>query len=55
MTSKVKAGVKAHGCNFGGDSIDAVNMLVHWYIEQACQRASANGRKTVRAHDFLIG
>lgn len=51
--SKVKAGVKAHGCNFGGDSIDALNMVVHWYIEQATARAKANGRKTVRAHDFL--
>ena len=55
VTSKVKAGVKAHGCNFGSDSIDAVNMLVHWYVEQAAKRAAANGRKTVRGHDFMIG
>ena len=51
--SKVKAAVKAKGCNFGGDSLDALNMVVHWYIEQATMRAKANGRKTVRAHDFL--
>ena len=37
----------------GGDSLDAMNMVVHWYIEQATARAKANGRKTVRAHDFL--
>ena len=51
--SKVKAAVKAKGCNFGGDSLDALNMVVHWYIEQAAARAKANGRKTVRAHDFM--
>jgi hypothetical protein len=55
VTSKVKAAVKAGGCNFGSDSIGAVNMLVHWYIDQACKRAAANGRKTVRPHDFLVG
>ena len=55
VTSKVKAAVKAGGCNFGSDSIAAANMLVHWYIDQACKRAKANNRKTVRPHDFLIG
>jgi hypothetical protein len=51
--SKIKAAVKAKGCNFGGDSLDALNMVIHWYIEQGTARAKANGRKTVRAHDFL--
>ena len=27
-------------------------MLVYYYIEQAVKRAEANGRKTVRGHDF---
>jgi histone H3/H4 len=30
-------------------------MVVHWYIEQAAKRAAANGRKTVRAHDIMVG
>ncbi len=51
--SKTKADIKAHNCNVGGDAIDALNMVVHWYVEQAAKRAAANGRKTVRAHDFI--
>ena len=34
---------------------EGLNSVVHWYVEQACKRAKANGRKTVRAHDFCIG
>lgn len=52
--SKVKAAIKDGGCNTGGDALEALNGLVHWYIGQATQRAAANGRKTVRAHDFAI-
>ena len=52
--SKVKAAIKAAGCNTGGDALDALNGLIHWYIGQAAQRAAANGRKTVRAHDFIL-
>jgi len=51
--SKTKAALKAHGVNVAGDSLDALNMVVHWYLEQAASRASANGRKTVRGHDFI--
>ena len=53
--SKTKAAIKAQGCNVGGDALGAINMVVHWYVEQACKRAAANGRKTVRAHDVIIG
>ena len=52
--SKVKAAIKAAGCNTGGDAIDGLNGWVHWLIGQATERAGANGRKTVRAHDFMI-
>ncbi len=52
--SKVKAAIKENGCNTGGDAADALNGYVHWLIGQATQRAAQNGRKTVRAHDFLI-
>jgi hypothetical protein len=53
--SKVKAEIKAAGCNTGGDAIDGLNTWVHWLIEQGTARAGANGRKTVRAHDFIVG
>ncbi len=53
--SKTKAALKAHGCNVGGDALGALNMVVHWYVEQAAKRAAANRRKTVRAHDFMLG
>jgi hypothetical protein len=52
--SKVKAMIKEAGCNTGGDALDGINMWVHWLIAQATKRAEANGRKTVRAHDFMI-
>ena len=51
--SKTKAALKDHGVNVAGDALDGLNMVVHWYIEQAAKRAGANGRKTVRAHDII--
>jgi len=52
--SKVKATIKEADCNTGGDAIEGLNGWVHWLIDQGTKRAVANGRKTVRAHDFLI-
>ena len=52
--SKVKAAIKAAGCNSSGDAVDGLNAWVHWLITQATARAQANGRKTVRAHDFMV-
>lgn len=52
--SKVKAAIKASGCNSSADALDGVNAWMHWLIKQATARAQANGRKTVRAHDFII-
>jgi histone H3/H4 len=54
VASKAKAAISAKGCNSGGDAVDGLNAWVHWLIEQATARAKANGRKTVRAHDFII-
>ena len=51
--SKTKAALKGHGVNVAGDALDGLNAVVHWYIQQAAQRAGANGRKTVRAHDII--
>jgi len=52
--SKVKAAIKEAGCNTGSDAVDGLNAWVAWLLEQATKRAQANGRKTVRAHDFII-
>jgi len=51
--SKVKAEIKGAGFNTGGDAIEGLNHWVHWLIGQATSRAKLNGRKTVRAHDFM--
>ena len=51
--SKVKQQIKDAGFNTGGDAIQGLNDWVRWLIDQATQRAQANGRKTVRAHDFM--
>ena len=52
--SKVKAAIKGANCNTAGDALDGLNEWVHWLIQQATSRASSNGRKTVRAHDFMV-
>jgi hypothetical protein len=55
VASKAKAALKAAGCNTAGDAFDSLNGYVYWLLEQAAKRAKANGRKTVRGHDFMIG
>lgn len=54
VASKVKAALKEAGCNTAGDAMDGLNGWVGWLIDQAAKRAAANGRKTVRAHDFIV-
>ena len=51
--SKAKAALKASGCNVAGDALEGLNDVDHGYIEAAGRRAQANGRKTIRAHDFV--
>ena len=48
--SKTKAALKSMNVNVAGDALESL----YWYIDQAANRAKANGRKTVRGHDFLI-
>ena len=50
--SKAKAALKEHDVNVGGDALDGLNSVIHDYNRQAAKRATENGRKTVRAHDF---
>jgi len=52
--SKSKAALKGFGVNVAGDALEGLNAVVYWYIDQAAKRAGANGRKTVRAHDFVV-
>ena len=52
VASKVKGMIKGAGFYTAGDALDGLNNVVAWYVEQATKRAEANGRKTVRAHDF---
>ncbi len=52
--SKVKGAIKARDCNTSGDALDGLNVWVGFLIQQATARAKANGRKTVRAHDFIL-
>jgi len=53
IASKAKAILKKAGCNTASDGLDGLNGWAHWLLEQAAKRAKANGRKTVRAHDFI--
>ena len=53
--SKAKGVLKKGKCHCAGDALSGLNEVVYWYLEQAIKRAKANGRKTVRAHDFRIG
>ena len=55
VTSKAKAILKKYGCNTAGDAMEGLNGWNHWLLEQAAKRAKANGRKTVRSHDFCAG
>ena len=53
VASKVKQMIKDAGCNTAGDALDGLNAYVGWLVAQAAKRAGENGRKTVRAHDFI--
>ena len=54
ISSKAKGVLKKAGCNTAGDGLNGLNGWAYWLLEQAAKRAKANGRKTVRAHDFII-
>jgi hypothetical protein len=54
VASKAKGVLKGAGCNTAGDALDALNGYLYWLLDQAAKRAKANGRKTVRGHDFMI-
>ena len=53
IASKAKAVLKKAGCNTSGDAFESLNAYIYWLLAQAATRAKANGRKTVRGHDFV--
>ena len=53
--TKVKAALRAFDVNVGEGTLDALNAMLFWYIQQAAARAKANKRKTVRGYDIMIG
>ena len=54
VSSKVRQMIKDAGCNTAGDALEGLNGYVGWLVQQAAKRAGENGRKTVRAHDFIV-
>lgn len=53
VASKVKEMAKMMDCNTGGDAIEGLNEFATWVVGEACSKAQANGRKTVRSYDFV--
>lgn len=53
--SKVKEFNKKNDCNTSGDFVEGLDKIVEWYLDQSCKRAEANGRKTVRSTDVVLG
>ena len=52
--SKVKAALRACDVNVGEGTVEALNEMIHWYVDQTAKRAKANKRKTVRGYDVII-
>ena len=54
--SKTKEALKGTGKEtfmVSADALEGLNDYVYWLVEQAQNRAKANGRKTIRAYDIL--
>ena len=52
VTSKVKALIKTQKMNMAGDLGAGLDKKVSDIVQTACERAKANGRKTVRTADL---
>jgi histone H3/H4 len=52
--SKVKAALRSYNVNVGEGTVDALNEMLYWYVEQAAKRADKNKRKTVRGYDVMV-
>ena len=54
VKSKVKERIAKAKCHTSSDVFHTLGGMLEWYMDQATKRAKANGRKTVRANDFII-
>jgi hypothetical protein len=54
VASKVKNVLREMDVNVGKGSLESLNGVLYWYLQQASARAKANGRKTVQPHDFVV-
>jgi len=52
VQSKVKELVKKTKMKCSSDVVEAVNKIVMNHVTKGCERAKANGRKTVRGADL---
>jgi histone H3/H4 len=52
VQSKVREVVKNADANMSGDFVDTLSKKVEEMVNQAVNRAKANGRKTVRGYDL---
>lgn len=52
VQSKVKGLVKKSKMKCSSDVMNAVNVLIQHAVSKGCERAKANGRKTLRAADL---
>jgi len=52
VQSKVKELVKKMKLKCSSDVVDAMNHVIHQTISRGCERAKANGRKTLRGSDL---
>ncbi len=43
---------KGETMNVSGDFANVLSQLVEWHIKKACERAEANGRRTVQSKDL---
>ena len=52
IKSNIRAAVKDKIANVAGEVEEALNVKVQEILDKACERAKANGRKTVQEKDL---
>ena len=53
VASKVRDEINSNSYKTASDAIEVLDDFIAWLIDSASIRAEQNGRKTVRAHDFV--
>jgi histone H3/H4 len=54
VNSKIKEFINGKGMMSSGDLSEHASKMLEWSLSQAVQRATANGRKTVRGEDLAV-